>query len=80
MLSPTPDSLSGGYAPSEPVRPKSQLTVNVGAGSGPEPTSLGPAVAGAFPVLRGRRYTTSTDVTQGRPFVPGAGEEFCASV
>ncbi len=23
MLSPTPDSLSGGYAPSEPVRPKS---------------------------------------------------------
>jgi hypothetical protein len=23
MLSPTPDSLSGGYAPSEPARPKS---------------------------------------------------------
>jgi hypothetical protein len=34
MLSPTPDSLSGGYAPSEPARP-SQLPVNAGAGSGP---------------------------------------------
>jgi hypothetical protein len=34
MLSPTPDSLSGGYAPSETARP-SQLTVNAEEGSDP---------------------------------------------
>jgi len=35
MLSPTPDSLSGGYAPSEPARPKS---ANRQHGSGEQST------------------------------------------
>jgi hypothetical protein len=43
MLSPTPDSLSGGYAPSEPVRPKSAIRQHKsGERSKPDPTATAP--------------------------------------
>jgi hypothetical protein len=44
-----------------------------------EPTSLEPAVAGTFlPVLRGRRYTTSNDVTPPEAFAIEVGDLIAA--
>ena len=47
MLSPTPDSLSGGYAPSEPARPKSANRQHA-TGERSRPSAQVSTKAGAF--------------------------------